>query len=146
MVYFTYSRPLVMMSTGSLHSSSTLLASSPNNSICEVTDIEADDSLEPPQVSISSCDSGGGVQPDFEPESSSLSIYESPMSSIYETPLQSPTYATPMEGRSPWASPRASLRSDSSASSSTAAAAVAVVVNGMNSQPQRGDTARPFTG
>ena len=36
-----------MMSTGSLHSSSTLLASSrtldsPNNSICEVTDIDTD--------------------------------------------------------------------------------------------------------
>ena len=36
------------------------------------------------------------------------------MSSIYETPVSSPTYATPMEGTSPWASPRTSLRSDNS--------------------------------
>ena len=74
-------RPLVMMSSGSLHSSSTLLASSPNNSICEVTDIDTDCpsevdksepaegtesesgfanfdyNLDPPQVSISSHDS-----------------------------------------------------------------------------------------
>ena len=36
------------------------------------------------------------------------------MSSIYETPVSSPTYATPMEGTSPWASPRTSLRSENS--------------------------------
>ena len=36
------------------------------------------------------------------------------MSSIYETPISSPTYATPLESTSPWASPRTSLRSDNS--------------------------------
>ena len=60
------------------------------------------------QVSLGT--NGGG----FEADSSSISIYESPMSSIYETPVSSPLYATPMEGTSPWASPRSSIRSDNS--------------------------------
>lgn len=74
-----------MISTGSLHSSSgTLLAGSSANSISEVTDIETEDDfqMEPPQVSISSCDSVAEIE--IEPEScSSISIYESPMSSVY---------------------------------------------------------------
>lgn len=141
------------MSSGSLHSSSTLLAStSPNNSICEVTDIETDcpsggeDAcsllLDPPQVSISSADSAGNGSnaDDFKADSSSISIYESPLSSVYETPVSSPTYATPSEGRSPWASPRTSLRSADSVSLQAST----------NSQPpQRGDVVnhgRPFNG
>ena len=59
---------------------------------------------------FSGTNNGGGIEGD----SSSISIYESPMSSIYETPVSSPTYATPMEGTSPWASPRTSIRSDNS--------------------------------
>ena len=65
-------------------------------------------------VIVSSGTNGGG----FEADSSSISIYESPMSSIYETPVSSPLYATPMEGTSPWASPRTSIRSDNSRSNS----------------------------
>merc|ERR1719510_783189 len=63
------------------------------------------------------------------------------MSSIYETPVSSPTYATPMEGRSPWASPRASLRLSKPEDNDS-------TVNGLNLPPQRGETAatRPFTG
>ena len=114
-----------MLSSSSLHSSSTLLASSPNNSICEVTDIETEEISEIEEI-----------LPETEPvkkmdDSSSVSIYESPMSSIYVTPVSSPTYATPSEGRSPWASPRQSLRSSELA------------------PPQRGETVnhnRPFTG
>ena len=72
-----------MISTGSLHSSSgTLLAGSSANSISEVTDIETEDDfqMEPPQVSISSCDSVAEIEPE---SCSSISIYESPMSSVY---------------------------------------------------------------
>ena len=47
----------MMMSSGSLHSSSTLLASSPNNSICEVTDIDTDCPSEVEQLP-SSCAEG----------------------------------------------------------------------------------------
>ncbi len=155
-----------MMSTSSLCSSSTLLASSTNNSICEVTDIETDcpsdsittegpndqDSsliLDPPQVSISSHDSPDHdnvqLEQNHEVESvSSVSIYESPLSSIYETPVSSPTYATPMEGSSPWASPRSSLKSVEGP----------ILLNSNNNTnkqpgPQRGDVVnhnKPFTG
>ena len=38
---------------------------------------------------FSGTNNGGGIEGD----SSSISIYESPMSSIYETPVSSPTYA-----------------------------------------------------
>ena len=182
-----------MMSSGSLHSSSTLLASSTNNSICEVTDLDtdcpsdsADYSLEPPQVSISSHDSPTPISAEdiapspiksnnsypitnhstpitknsnpicnitpiitSEPDSSSISIYESPLSSIYETPVSSPTYyATPMEGQSPWASPRTSLRSATSSSASpTNSNNIGFGFNG--GPPQRGETInhnKPFTG
>ena len=180
-----------MLSSTSLHSSSTLLASSTNNSICEVTDLDTDcpsdggldptdavldpsdsiqDSLEPPQVSISSNDSppdnpSSPSSPVFqvetegrdfdkalaktEPDSSSVSIYESPMSSIYETPVSSPNcYATPMEGTSPWASPRTSIKSGSSISPINSPSN-GLTNNVNNGPPQRGETVtqnKPFTG
>jgi hypothetical protein len=122
------SRPLVMTtsSTNSLCSSSTLLPNSPSNS--EITDLEQDDledvlsdhdPFDPPLVSISSCEST---------DPSSVSVYESPLSSMYEVSLHEPSlneasfvespttssmsYATPME-RSPWASPQSSIKSRS---------------------------------
>ena len=83
-----------MISTGSLHSSSgTLLAGSSVNSISEITDIETEDDfqMEPPQVSISSCDSVAELE--IEPEScSSISIYESPMSSVYGERVKSKNF------------------------------------------------------
>ena len=65
--------------------------------------------LDAPQVSISSCDSP--LVEEIEQDStSSISIYESPLSSVYETPATSPSYATPSEGgSSPWASPPAMM-------------------------------------
>ena len=64
--------------------------------------------LDAPQVSISSCDSP--LVEEIEQDTSSISIYESPLSSVYETPATSPSYATPSEGgSSPWASPPAMM-------------------------------------
>ena len=72
-----------MMSSGSLHSSSTLLASSPNNSICEVTDIDTDCPSEVEQPS--SCAEGtesesGGCNFDYnlDPPQVSISSHDSP--------------------------------------------------------------------
>ena len=47
-------------------------------------------------------------------ETSSISIYGSPLSSVYETPISSPNYyATPRTSSvSPWSSPQSSIKSN----------------------------------
>ena len=121
------SRPLVMKCGGSaggcggslhsLSSSATIAALSRSDS--DIEDIDKSDGEEdeetvvqqdlPPRIL-------SNRPPISSPESSgqsrrSSSLYETPASSLYESPISSPSYyATPME-RSPWASPRTSLKS-----------------------------------
>ncbi len=114
-------RPLVLLSNNSLHSSSTLLAATSSATDGEVTDIEEpEDFLDDnaPRISVTGNSTGfagsdvistgsqsetGSVE---EIDSTSVSVYESALSSIYDTPISSPPYfATPSEGRSPILSP-----------------------------------------
>ena len=96
-----------MVSMSSLASSSTLLASSNTTSICDDLEDLEDENEEIIEIETPKEDSP-------EPETSSISIYGSPLSSVYETPISSPNYyATPRTSSvSPWSSPQSSIKSN----------------------------------
>ena len=124
-------RPLVMVSMSSLASSSTLLASSNTTSICDdLEDLNDDDDDDEEIIETPKEDSP-------EPETSSISIYGSPLSSVYETPISSPNYATPRTSVSPWSSPQSSIKSNGHASAALLQTQPA---------PQRGDVIQPNFG
>ena len=118
-----------MVSMTSLASSSTLLASSNTTSICDDFIDDITDNEEPAQEQIELIEPETTPKEDSpEPETSSISIYGSPLSSVYETPISSPTYATPRTSVSPWSSPQSSIKSNGP------------IV------PQRGDVIQPCLG
>ena len=117
-----------MVSMTSLASSSTLLASSNTTSICDDFIDDITDNEEQPQEQIEVIETETPKEDSPEPETSSISIYGSPLSSVYETPISSPTYATPRTSVSPWSSPQSSIKSNGP------------IV------PQRGDVIQPCLG